>query len=119
MRNHPRSSQRCQSITIKRIPNHEKKNGPRDVNEYDIATWRMFDRIVDYRQRRNNIDQLSSYYNMEASSQSMNVSQDSENDISHDDSYIKSIEVYEADPSRLVGGDAKDSYEGEIFELDL
>ena len=103
----PTRRTRTRSIAIKQNPRSSRhyEDSEVDVSQstrmYDMATWQMYNRIIDYRQR----NPLSSNYHQD-SAEASSISKSNEESTSEQPMTAKKVEIL-------------DTFEGEVFQLDL
>ena len=102
----PTRRTRTRSIAIKQNPRSSRhyEDSEVDVSQstrmYDMATWQMYNRIIDYRQR----NPLSSNYHQDSAEASI---------------ISKSNDESTSEPKTAKKVEILDTFEGEVFQLDL
>lgn len=117
---------RSSSIAIKPVMNHyqsaEKTTSSDSYdNLYDLATWRMYLRIIDHRERNQMTIQESDCCESDASSQLLACSSAKED--AYDPNEMKRIqapvEFSSTVPTSLRMENTPELFDGEVFELEL
>lgn len=107
---------RSPSIAIKKTIRPTMKSYVSHDNIYDLATWRMYHRIIEYREKKSSLS--DSYYTDSSSSSSISNNQlDEEQITEHYESVSNSTgQIVVSTQSNEV---VSTGYEEDVFDLDL